>query len=127
MDVRKPVWHGQLAVSGIGTPFNHSGSIMSIIAESLKDLSQLNPRTLGEGHKEIILRFRDTPFSQSKADTTHDRALDILAEIEVGPLDEGPLGHENLISYRARLCQEGMDYEHASALAAMWFPTPTGE
>lgn len=122
MDVRKPGWYGQLAISGVATPMNHEGSLVSIIAECVKDLHQTNPRVLADGQKEIVIRFRSQPYPSTKLESDIERSLEIVADLDLSNESGGPRPDENLIRYRGRLCQEGTPYDTADMIARLWFP-----
>jgi hypothetical protein len=64
MDVRRDGWFGQLLLSGSASPKAHRGSIMGIIAESLKDISASRSRS---EDSEIVLRLSRKPFTSDSA------------------------------------------------------------
>lgn len=121
MDLRNKIWHGQLQVSGIGDARTHTGSIMSIMSESLKDLQELNPRSLSEG-KEIILILRDKPFTSRKESTAElERALEVGNQLDDSNSSNGPEPGETYEAFMIRLVDAGMTSLTAAFVAADWF------
>lgn len=95
---------------------------MEIIAEILKDLHGLNPRTLSEGHKEIVIRIRDTPYSANKTESDMERTLDVLAHLDVSTESGGPREGESADQFYFRLITEGTPEQAANTITNAWFP-----
>lgn len=128
MDTRNPIWYGQLQLSGVGEPKNHSGSIVGIMGEILKDLQQLSPRVLAAGEKEIVIRFRDKPFGETKEfNRNADIAAEIWSQIDESQIDKGPNPSETYEQYVERLVERGMAEVTALYIAADWFNMPEPE
>jgi hypothetical protein len=122
MDIRKPAWYAQLSVSGVGTPVNHSGSVLSMFGEILKDLGQLNPRTLASGDADIVIRIRNRPFSNQKESTEGlDRVLEVEARIDDSACEAGPQDGMTYESYVEWLISSGVSETTALMLAADWY------
>jgi hypothetical protein len=122
MDIRKPAWHAQLSVSGIGTPINHSGSVLSMFGEILKDLGALNPRKLSSGDQDIVIRIRSRPFSNQKESTEGlDRVIEVEARIDDSQVETGPQEGEDLDAYVDRLIRTGTPMQAALMIAADWY------
>jgi hypothetical protein len=128
MNVRDPKYHGQLTLTGVGTPFNHSGTIMNIIAEVLKDLMVQNPRALSNGEKEIVIRIREKPFGAEKESSTlSDKAAQVLADVDDSGITRGPIAGETYEQYAAYLMSEGLAESTALFLASDWYNMPEPE
>ncbi len=123
MDIRKPTWHGQLSITGIGTPSNYQGSVVEMLSQVLRDLNSTNPRAMADGQKEIIIRIRNTPYGMIK--TTGD--LDRVMDVEAGLIAQDgltPNDGETMEQFFVRLCESGHTEPAADFLARDWFDQP---
>lgn len=122
MDIRRSGYFGQVVVSGTATPFIHKGSVMSIIAESLKDLQSVTrTRTNDLGESEIIIRIKNKPFDMTREGVLMlGKAEAVEAELDSLESDK-PFEGETYEAFYERLMQT--DYPQASAefIAAQWF------
>lgn len=121
MDLRKPSWYGQLTLTGVGTPSNHSGSVMQILGEILKDLQATNPRALVDGNREIVIRIRDKPYGSAKDNGDLERVLDVEAGLIAGSETLVPEDGELFESFYARLLADGHTEPSARFIACDWF------
>lgn len=121
MDVRKPIWHGQLSLTGIGTPSNHSGSVMQILGEILKDLQATNPRALSDGNREIVIRIRDKAYGGAKDNADLERVLDVEAGITLVTEPLTPIDGMTFESYYDWLIEKQVTPATAQFLACDWF------
>lgn len=122
MDTRANRWFGQLQLTGIAEPKNHSGSIVGILGEILKDLQELNPRTLSSGEKEIVIRIRDKPYgSEKESNRIADIAAEVMQSLTDVPVTGGPTDGESYDQYVERLLSIGHSESSAIFLASDWF------
>jgi hypothetical protein len=120
MDIKSNNWFGQLTVSGVGEPFNESGSIMSITGRFFRELEQLNARQL-TGGKMVTIRFADKPFDSKMRRSSDDAAREAWADIDTSLVQAGPHETENYESYYLRLLSEGQPEPAARFFADDWF------
>jgi hypothetical protein len=124
MDLRRNDWHVMMYVTGVSEPRKHSGSLLSIMADLLKDLQGMNPRTLANGQKEIMIRITD----KQPVDPRESRlsiASEVMGEISVEPLV--PFPSESFDQFRIRLIDEGLRHVDALQIAREWFPSESSE
>ena len=123
MDIRKPTWHGQMSITGIGTPSNYTGSVVEMLSQALRELNSTNPRVMADGQKEIIIRIRDKPFGSGKDNSDLERVMDVEAGLIHMPLVE-PMPGELQEHFFVRLCEAGTSEQVADFLARDWYDQP---
>jgi hypothetical protein len=117
MDIRAHGFHGYLKLSGIGEPHKFSGSVMSITGEMLRAIQQTSPRKIS-GAKKIEIIVSDSPITEQTLES-----MELAIEVE-GSLDstliqvEQPIHGEDIISFTARLINQGYSHATATTLAA---------
>jgi hypothetical protein len=115
MDVRRDGWFGQLLLSGSASPKAHRGSIMGIIAESLKDISASRSRS---EDSEIVLRLSRKPFT---SDSAHQMEKAFEVESLVSGDADQPQENESFEDFYSRLISGGYTVAAAEMIAAEWF------
>jgi hypothetical protein len=125
MDIRRDAFWGHLTLNGRNVLLNGNmwtkGSVMSLVAESLKSLVNEKSRLTADGEQEIVLRIRNSPTS------TDTLQLGRIEEVEALLGDgDGDVPHEGETyeEFFHRLLES--DYPAASAeyIAAQWFKRP---
>jgi hypothetical protein len=130
MDTRKDGWFGVLTVNGKTLILNGNmcerGSIMHIIAESLKSLTAERSRPDEDGSMELILRVRNKPIDTSRENMASlNRTFEVESMIEGSPDTTLPRGEESYEDYYKRLIEEeSLPRPTAEMLAAQWFDRP---
>lgn len=128
MDNRDNKWFSQLQIPGVAKPINRKGSIISIVAETIKDLTEANPRGLKDGECEIVLRFALTPFGDEKVtNTIGDIAARLNSQVDESQVIQGPESGETYEQYVERLMERGLNEYTALWMAADWFDMPEPE
>jgi len=119
MDMRTAKWHGQLALSGVGTPLIESGSISHLIGWAMKELMTQKPRQLSNGLTEINLTIRDKPFSGEKkeTDSTLMKAIELEAILDDSQMTRSPMVDEPIEHYVNYLVDSGMSFDAAQLIA----------
>ena len=125
MDLRHSEWHGQMIVSGIGEVRVHSGPMVVLMAQFLKDLAGVNPRALTDGQKEIVIRLSDVRATLTKQELTNQqfhRTMEVIAGLDLDSTDdEIPRPGETFAQFRDRLIMGGATSLVAVQIASTWF------
>jgi hypothetical protein len=128
MDIRAKQWHSQLQITGVATPINRTGSLLSILSESIKDLQESTGRAASSGSREIILRLNVTPYGQEKhTDAQDDKIREVLSGIDDSHMIRNPNDGESYEEYYQFLRDKGMDHLNAGFIAGDWFEKPPME
>lgn len=121
MDIRRAGYFGQVQISGAKNTEIRKGSIMGIIAESLKDIAASRSRPNADGESEIIIRIRNRPFDTSKEGVLLLGKVEEVDALLANESADTPLEGETFEEFYHRLLDS--DYPKASAeyIAAQWF------
>lgn len=126
MDIRRIGFFATLTLNGrhlmIADKPCQSGTIMALVAESLKSLAAERSRLTADGELEICLRIRNKPIDTSKENILIlGKAEEVGALIENGHNGDQPHENESYEEFYDRLLNS--DYPQASAefIAAQWF------
>jgi len=121
MDVRRSGFFAYLSLNGKPlTLQGNQGSIMSLIAESLKTLSNERSRLTPDGELEVLIRIRNQPMDTSKEGILLLGRTEEVEALVDAPADQ-PRVNESYEQFYERLLS--MEYPQASAeyMAAQWF------
>lgn len=122
MDIRNDkTWFGQMILSGISKPFNAEGTIAGITAQFHLRLIEQSARKLTEG-KEILITFRDRPFTDSKESSILKKAQEVISGLdEIDCSENSPFPNESYEDYYDRLISQGFNHFSAAFFANDWF------
>jgi hypothetical protein len=119
VDVRRQGQFGQLVINGTPAGKVISGSVLSIVAETLKTLSEARLRNNADGESEIVIRIRNKAFDGSKDSLAimnrSDEVADMLGSVATS---ETPNDGESYDQFVDRLEQEGWPRASALMIAA---------
>lgn len=121
MDIRRDGWFGQLVLSGVKQPQAHRGSIMHIVSESLKDLTQQRVRNDADGESEIVIRIRNKAFDTSKESAQYmDKSIEVDSLLESNEILK-PEDGEDYDHFMQRLKEAMISPMTARMIAAEWY------
>ncbi len=122
MDVRKTGYFGQMQISGVAKPINDEGSIIGMVSQFLRDLQELNPRSLKDG-KEIIIILRDRPLQAVKSESQLQRVNEVEAQLDLSTITDEivPGNNESYFEFIKRLENSGLDNQSAIYIANDWY------
>lgn len=124
MDISKDGFYGQLKLPE-GDTIAHRGSIMSIVAESLKDIKAGRLSRSKDG-SEILIRIRDQPFDTSRdALAAMNKAVEVSDLLDDSSVDESmPRANEDYEAFVHRLESDGYPRASSLMIAAEWYSMP---